>query len=298
VNTFVATIDLALASKLQSDLQEQGFTLTKPPYTLFSAQKSGVSCTLYTSGKLTVQGKQKDDFIAFYLEPEILQSIAYTYPEVGVDMTPHIGVDEAGKGDFFGPLCIAGVQASEEGIKKLLKIGVKDSKQMGDKAIIAMAAKIRAEFPHTVIRIFPEKYNEMYSSFKNLNRLLAWGHSTAIAELVEKTGCRQALIDQFSKEDLVGAALKKKNLSLTLKQRPKAEEDPVVAAASILARAAFVSGIETLSQEVGFELPKGASTLVIAAGRKLMKKVGGDKFGRFAKLHFKTYQEVLSLQLD
>ena len=174
MNTFVATIDLSLAPKLESDLQGQGFEMTKPPYTLFSAQKSGVSCILYTSGKITVQGKQKDDFIAFYLEPEILQSVAYTYPEENVDMTPRIGVDEAGKGDFFGPLCIAGVQASKEGISRLLKMGVKDSKKLGDKAIIAMAAKIRPEFPHTIIRIFPEKYNEMYASFKNLNRLLAW----------------------------------------------------------------------------------------------------------------------------
>jgi ribonuclease HIII len=297
VNTFVATIDLGLAEKLKSDLQDQGFTLTKPPYTLFSAQKTGVSCTLYTSGKLTVQGNQKEDFIAFYLEPEILQSLAYTHPEVGIDLTPHIGVDEAGKGDFFGPLCIAGVQAGEESIKKLMKLGVKDSKQLGDKAIMSVASKVRAEFPHSVIRIFPERYNEMYGSFKNLNRLLAWGHATVIEELAEKTGCKTALIDQFSSEDLVGSALKKKQLEIALTQKTKAEADPVVAAASILARAAFVSGIETLSKEVGFELPKGASAQVVAAGRKLMSKVGGDAFGKFAKLHFKTYQEVLSLNI-
>lgn len=295
MNTFVATINLALAEKLRSDLQDQGFQLTQPPYTVFSAQKQGVSCTLYTSGKITVQGKAKDDFIAFYLEPEILKSVAYTYPEAGVDMTPHIGVDEAGKGDFFGPLCIAGVQANEEGIKKLLSFGVKDSKRIGDSNILRLAGKIRAEFPHTVIRIFPEKYNEMYSSFKNLNRLLAWGHSTAIGELVEKTGCQQALIDQFTSEALVETALKKKNINIHLTQRTKAEEDPVVAAASILARAGFVNGMETLSQEAGFELPKGASDQVIKAGRRLMEKLGGDELRKFGKLHFKTYQEILSL---
>ena len=297
MNTFVATIDLSLASKLQTDLQEQGFEMAKPAYTVFSAQKQCVSCTLYTSGKLTVQGKGKDDFIAYYLEPEILKSVAYTYPELGVDMTPHIGVDEAGKGDFFGPLCIAGVQASEEGIKKLLALGVKDSKQMGDKNILRIASKIRPDFPHSIIRIFPEKYNEMYASFKNLNRLLAWGHSTAIEELVEKTGCRQALIDQFANESLVETALKKKNLSIALTQRPKAEQDPVVAAASILARAAFVDGMDQLSREVGFELPKGASDRVIEAGRRLMIKMGGESLRKFAKLHFKTYDEILSLNL-
>jgi ribonuclease HIII len=297
MNTFVATIDLSLAPKLQSDLEEQGFALTKPPYTIFSAQKQGVSCTLYTSGKITVQGKGKDDFIAYYLEPEILKSLAYTYPEIGVDMTPHIGVDEAGKGDFFGPLCIAGVQADEAGIKKLLEMGVKDSKKIGDKNILILASKIRPAFAHSIIRIFPIKYNELYSSFKNLNKLLAWGHSTAIGELVEKTGCQEALIDQFTSEPLVENALKKKNLAIKLTQRPRAEEDPVVAAASILARAAFVEGIDTLSKEVGFELPKGASDKVIEAGRKLINKLGSENLDKFAKLHFKTYNDILSVGL-
>jgi ribonuclease HIII len=292
VNTFVATIDLSLASKLEADLSEQGFEMTKPNYTLFSAQKKGVSCTLYTSGKLTVQGKDKDEFIAYYLEPEILKSLAYTYPEIGVDMTAHIGVDEAGKGDFFGPLCVAGVQANEEGIKKLLAMGVKDSKKMSDKTIMALAAKIRPEVPYTVIRIFPTKYNELYAGFQNLNRLLAWGHATAISELVEKTGCKEALIDQFANESLVENALKKKNIAINLKQRPRAEEDPVVAAASILARAAFVDGIDQLSKEAGLELPKGASAQVLVAGRKLAEMYGKEALGKYAKLHFKTYNEL------
>ncbi len=297
MNTFVATIDVALASKLQSDLEDQGFTITKPPYTLLSAQKSGISCTLYSSGKLTVQGKGKDEFIAYYLEPEILKSLAYTYPEIGVDMTPHIGIDEAGKGDFFGPLCIAGVQADEEGIKQLLALGVKDSKRMADSTIHKMAAKIRHGFAHSIVRISPLKYNELYGTFQNLNRLLAWGHATAITELVEKTGCTKALIDQFASEALVESALKKKQLSIDLTQRPHAEEDPVVAAASILARAAFVDGIDRLSQEAGFELPKGASNKVIEMGRKLVDKFGTSSLGKFGKLHFKTTQEILSLNL-
>lgn len=297
MNTFVTTIDLALAPKLKAELEEQGFKMEKPAYTIFSAQKQGVSCTLYTSGKLTVQGKGKDDFIAYYLEPEILKSLAYTYPEIGVDLTPHIGVDEAGKGDFFGPLCIAGVQADEEGIKKLLALGVKDSKRMSDKNILLMASKIRPAFAHSIIRLFPLKYNELYGNFKNLNRLLAWGHSTAIAELVEKTGCQAALIDQFADESLVINALKQKKLAIKLTQRPRAEEDPVVAAASILARAAFVDGIEILSKEAGIELPKGAANHVIEVGRRLIQKHGGQSLGKFAKLHFKTTNDVLSLNL-
>jgi ribonuclease HIII len=295
MNTFVATIDLALAPKLEEDLQSQGFVLTKPPYTLFSANKTGVSCTLYTSGKLTVQGKGKDEFITFYLEPEILKNISYSHPELDVDLTPRIGGDEAGKGDFFGPLCVAAVYASEEGIGQLLKLGVKDSKQMNDKAMLALAPKIRAVCTVSVVRISPLKYNEMYQNFKNLNHLLAWGHATAIAEVVEKTGCQTALIDQFTAEPLVANALAKKGIRINLTQRPRAEEDPVVAAASIMARAAFVDGIDMLGKEIGFTLPKGASSLVIDAGRKLVQKEGRGILERVAKLHFKTTQQILTV---
>ncbi len=293
---FVATIDLKLAEKLRSDLIEQGFKLATPPYTLFAAQKNGISCTLYSSGKLTVQGKGMEDFIHFYLEPEILGTLAFSYPEVQeakVDLKPHIGIDEAGKGDFFGPLCIAGVYADEAKIKDLLKIGVKDSKTMSDKTILELKFKIQKICPYSVVRLFPKKYNELYGKFRNLNRLLAWGHATAIAELVEKTGCIDVTIDQFASEDVVENALKQKKLSTHLTQRHKGESDPVVAAASILARAAFVEGIAKLGDEVGLVLPKGASKQVTAAGKALVSKHGPGILETVAKLHFKTREEVL-----
>lgn len=290
---FVATIDMSLADKLREDLAAQGFEFTAPQYTVFSAQKKGVSCTLYTSGKLTVQGKDKDEFIGFYLEPEILGTLSYTYPEVGVDLTTHIGIDEAGKGDFFGPLCIAGVQAGEEQIKEMLKIGVKDSKRMTDKSVLALAKKIRDGFQHSIVRLPPPKYNELYKSFGNLNRLLAWGHATAIEELVKKTGCKKVIIDQFASEHLVENALKRKNIEIDLTQRHRAESDPVVAAASILARAAFLEGLERLGMPLSFTLPKGASQQVLEAGRKLVAKHGPEILGSVAKLHFKTKDIIL-----
>lgn len=290
---FVATIDLNLAEKLQNDLVEQGFSITQPAYTLFSAQKKGVSCTLYTSGKLTVQGKEKGPFIEFYLEPEILQSVSFSYPEASIDLTTRIGIDEAGKGDFFGPLCVAGVFATEGHIKELLKIGVKDSKKMTDPAILTLSQKIKSLCIHSIIKISPKRYNELYEKFHNLNRLLAWGHATAISELNARTQCRDVIIDQFADESVVLSALKHKNLSVNLTQRHKAESDPVVAAASILARAAFVEGIDNLSQEVGMQLPKGAAAQVITAGKKLVAKHGPAILDSVAKMHFKTAGEVL-----
>ncbi len=290
---FVATIDLSLADKLRADLIARGFEMTQPAHTLFSAQKKGVSCTLYKSGKLTVQGKEMEELITFYLEPEILKSIVYSYPETLVDFTPRIGIDEAGKGDFFGPLCIAGVQADESKIKELLAIGVRDSKTLSDDTVLKMSKKIRACSPHSIVRIFPEKYNELIGHFNNLNLLLAWGHATAIAELVEKTGCHKVTIDQFAKDHVVETAIKRKNIEVDLTQSHRGEADPVIAAASILARAAFLEGLESLGKMVGHPLPKGASTHVIKAGRTLVKEKGEEILQKVGKLHFKTKNEIL-----
>jgi len=293
MSSFVTKIDVALADKIKNDLLDQGFELSTPQYTIFAAKKKGVSCTLYSSGKLMVQGKDKKDFISFYLEPEILKDLSFSYPETMVDGTARIGIDEAGKGDFFGPLCIAGVYADEEGIKKLLDLGVRDSKKMNDKVITALASQIKSLFPHSIVRLFPEKYNELYGKFKNLNTMLAWGHSTAIEELVEKTGCRNAIIDQFAGEHVVENALKRKNLDITLTQRHYGEEDPVVAAASLLARSAFVEGIDSLGKMLDIHLPKGASAQVIQAGKKVLQMHGRQGLEKAGKMHFKTLEAIL-----
>lgn len=292
-NTFVAAIDVKLAGKLRSDLVDQNFEIAKPPYTIFSAKKRGISCTLYETGKLVVQGREKEEFIEFYLEPNILRSFAYSHAASTVDTSDRIGIDESGKGDVFGPLCIAGVYASGNGVLRLQEIGVRDSKSMSDKSILILAEKIRSEFPHHVVKIFPEKYNQLYKRFANLNSLLGWGHAAAIEALFEKTSCRNVIIDQFASEHVVIDALKKKEILLNLTQRHRGEEDLVVAAASILAREAFLSGLERLGKEWALELPKGASALTISAGRQFVRSHGKDFLHKVAKMHFKSLDAIL-----
>ena len=176
---------------------------------------------------------------------------------------------------------------------KLHQIGVKDSKKLKDDSIIKLAAKIRKECQHHIVKINPPKYNELISQFKNLNRLLAWGHATAIEQLADKTGCRRVIIDQFADEHVVLTALKRKNLDLELSQRHRAEEDIVVAAASILARCAFIEGIEALEKTFNQKLPKGASSMTIAAGRQFVREHGRVQLNQVAKLHFKTLDAIL-----
>jgi len=292
VMTFTAKIDLQFAPKLQKDLESQGFAISRPPYTAFSAKKKGVTCTLYESGSLIVQGKEMKEFIEFYLEPEILQSFQYSHPEAHLDLEPHIGMDEAGKGDFFGPLCVAAMYADASGITTLLKLGVKDSKRMSDSSITKLAKKLRSEFPYTTIRLFPKKYNELYGKFKNLNRLLGWAHASALGDLATKTGCKKALLDQFAKDYVMESALKQKKIELAFQQKVRAEEDLVVAGASIIARSAFLDGLKVLSEEIGMELPKGAGPPVIAAAKKLVSQWGKEGLDKVAKTHFKTMAEL------
>lgn len=291
---FVAQIDPTLVDKLLQGLREQDFELSTPPHTRFQGKKKGITCTLYTSGKLVVQGKEMNAFIEFYLEPEILGAFTFTHPATveEIPAIPHIGIDESGKGDFFGPLCIAGVYADGKGIAELQRIGVKDSKALTDARINQIAPKIKAACLFHLVRINPTKYNQLYPQFNNLNRMLAWGHATAIEQLVEQSGCPVVTIDQFANESVVITALKRKKLNIHLTQRHRAEEDVVVAAASILARHAFLEGLEKLSQEMGFTLPKGASAATIAAGRKVLTKWGEEGLVRVSKTHFKTYNII------
>jgi ribonuclease HIII len=293
-NYFVCSIDLSELNRFREDLIQQGFLLSDQKDAIFSAKKTGINLVLYKSGKLVVQGKEIHPFIEFYLEPEILKRLDFTNPHANLDTTPRIGVDEAGKGDFFGPLSIGAVFVEQNLFESLIKIGVKDSKSLDDKTILILAEKIKALCPTESIVIYPEKYNQLYSQFQNLNKLLAWGHAKAIENLHQKTGCKTVICDQFAaSKSVIENALKFKGLNLDLNQKHKAESDLAVAAASIIARAGFLNGMERLSKQYGMELPKGASSIVQKKAHEFIKTHGTDLLSKVVKTHFKTYLEVL-----
>ncbi|MBI5274698.1 MAG: ribonuclease HIII [Chlamydiales bacterium] len=292
---FVTTIAGSLFQRLKEDLQHQGFTISCPANTVFSAKKTGISISLYQNGKLTVQGKNKKEWIEFYLEPEILQDLSFTHKEAYVDTTPRIGSDEAGKGDFFGPLCVCSLFCDEAGIKQLVQLGVKDSKTLSDNKIIQLAKEIKKIAQFDRICISPRKYNELYEKFNNLNHLLAWAHAKAIENVHLKTNCFKVIVDKFASPLLIETNMKKKSLSLDITQIVKAESDVVVAAASILAREGFVLAMDKLSQDYDMTIPKGASSQVIEAGKLFVKRFGRERLPEVAKMHFKTSTEVLEV---
>jgi ribonuclease HIII len=204
-----------------------------------------------------------------------------------------IGIDESGKGDYFGPLVIAAVHVTPRIEEDLLALNVRDSKKISDGMIKTLEVDIKTLCRHSVIAIGPERYNELYAKIRNLNRLLAWGHAKALETLLEQVPCARAISDQFGDERLILNALQEKGRLITLEQRHKGEEDIAVAAASIVARAEFVRRLGRLAAQWGVPLPKGASPAVELAAKAVVKKHGQDGLAKVAKLHFKTTKAVL-----
>lgn len=277
-----------------------GFCRAERAYTAFCFEKQDLNVAFYPKkGRLLIQGKGTDDF----LENVLLLTPDGTAPAIGktlpalVDTTPHFGVDESGKGDYFGPLVIAGVYSDEKTAHTLMKLGCRDSKQIADDArIISMAAKIK-KVPGVaweVVCIGPARYNELYAGIGNLNRLLAWGHARVIAALHEKVpSCPRALSDQFANEWVLKKALGQRHIPVQLEQRTKAESDVAVAAASILARARFVQWMQQTAEAAQCALPLGCAPHVTKAAREFVKKHGVERLRDVAKLHFKVTGQVL-----
>lgn len=205
-------------------------------------------------------------------------------------MDGHIGVDESGKGDYFGPLVIAACYVGPEHFAEL--DGVKDSKKLTDPLALKLADRIKRVCPNSVIAIGPAKYNELYAKFNNLNRLLAWGHARAIENVLELRPTNLVISDQFADPSGLRRQLFEKGKQVELRSMVRAESDIAVAAASILARAEFLRRLMRLGEEAEMTLPKGASNLVVEAGRRYVAKHGVEALANVAKLHFKTTQVV------
>jgi ribonuclease HIII len=287
------------AARLQSWLREHGYKFRDVPYARFAGEKEKTNVVFYESGKLVVQGKGTQEFIEFVLEPEILQEARLGYetvlnPEL---LLPRIGVDESGKGDFFGPLCVAGVYVNGSMLKQWTEAGVRDSKNISsDKRIRELAELIR-DTPGAVTSVVPignEAYSRLYQKMRSVNTLLAWGHARVIENLM---GQKQrmnpppvrAISDQFaSNKETVAKALMTLGREIELVQKHRAEEDLAVAAASILARNEFVTRLGALEKQFGLALPKGASAAVDAAAKEFIARHGAENLPKVAKMHFRT----------
>ena len=284
------------------------------PYSLWSIEGDHFNATLYEKEKhgkrkLCIQGSGAEDFVLFLLEPRVLGAATLGYetilnPEL---VAPHAGSDESGKGDYFGPLVVCCAYTDEALSEKMQEMGVKDCKQMSDKSVLTAGAKLRALLGPTgyaVVKLGPAAYNRLYAKIKNINRMLAWAHGTAIEELLEKRqSCPRVVVDQFAPtEATILRALKTRGKSVKVEQRHKAESDIAVAAASVIAREIFLRDIAKMSEEVFGppaedrpNVPAGSSDpRVRELAEEMVRKNGPVWLMNHAKAHFQTTDKVLA----
>jgi ribonuclease HIII len=213
------------------------------------------------------------------------------------DGTPRVGTDEAGKGDYFGPLVVAGVRVvlGEEAVWKLREIGVRDSKTLSVPGARELARHILesvgAENARVVV-LRPSEYEARRRAAGDINKLLSELNVQIFCEL--GAGVELFVVDEFAKaaRSYIEPRLPP---GVRLEARPRAEDDVTVAAASVLARARYLEEMEALSEEVGFELPRGA-THVLGAARRVVEERGEEGLAKVAKVHFSTTARVLEAQ--
>jgi len=294
------------ADALKAWLQAHHWEFRQVPYARFAAEGDKTNVVFYESRKLVVQGKGTREFVEFALEPEILKEARLGYeallnPEL---LLPRIGVDESGKGDFFGPLCIAGVYVNEAVVKAWKNSGIRDSKDIsGDKRIKELAELIRNTpgCVSTVVPIGNEAYNRLFTKLRSVNSMLAWGHARVIENLMliryqMNPPPIRAISDQFAhNKEVVAKALMSLGRGIELIQKHKAEEDLAVAAASILARNEFVTRLDAMGKKYGLTFPKGASAAVDAAAKEFVARYAAENLPKVAKMHFRTSFRALGL---
>jgi ribonuclease HIII len=300
ITSYTIKLDDAQMELLRAATAAKHWDQVEVPYARFAFKGPKVNVTAYTSGKVVVAGKETGDFVQNVIEAQVTGLAQLGYDDVHHPewFEPHAGLDESGKGDLFGPVVAATVIAEKPAIEAWRAAGVRDSKSIEDSQILKLDQLIRAT-PGAGVEVVlcgMEKYNElMLKPRANLNRLLAWQHATALEAALRKKWVPRGLLDQFSKEPLVQRELKKKGLErFHLDMRTKAESDPVVAAASVVARAEFVRQMRELSRAFGGKLQLGAGAQAKAQAAEIIGKFGARALGRFAKLHFRTCYEVVS----
>ncbi|MCP8967391.1 ribonuclease HIII [Ectobacillus ponti] len=263
---------------------------------VFTAKTAGCTITAYKSGKVMFQGTgAAGEASRWGSAPSAAAKPKKTTgyePPAGISSMSIIGSDEVGTGDFFGPITVVAAYVEKEQIPLLRELGVRDSKGLADEQISAIAKQLLPIVTYSLLSLSNEKYNELQQGGKNQGELKALLHNKAIGNVLEKIHPKKPegiLIDQFVQPDTYykylgkQKAVHRENVYFSIKGE---SVHLAVAAASILARYAFVQKFEELSRKAGFTLPKGAGSQVDQAAAKLIRMHGEASLKEFAKLHF------------
>jgi ribonuclease HIII len=292
-------LDRGKFDELKARLEALGFTFEDRAHQLFLARGDGVIVNLYESGRVVLGGAAE----RFPPVMAILEELGVRVTERAVPVLPplefhgtRVGMDEVGKGDYFGPLVVCAALVTEPQATELLAMGVRDSKTLGDTTISNLAVKIRkilAPEQIRIVRIPPVRYNLLFDRMRNVNRVLGWAHATALEDVLAfLEPCELAIADQFGDESFIEDSLKRRGKKVRLIQTPRAERDIAVATASVLARDDLLRARLALREEYSEDFPLGASNVEEFA-KRLVERLGTGALVATAKIHFATTGRVL-----
>jgi ribonuclease HIII len=290
------TLVLQLAPAAQVELERElapaidggAFETRAVEHARFQVRGAGVIATLYRSGKLVVQGTDARLFAARYLGAHAAAAPPAAALPIEVGERTLVGSDEAGKGDFFGPLVVVALRADPRERAELARAGVADSKTLSDARVALLAPALEQRYTSAAEVLMPADYNREHARSGSLNPLLAELHARCIRRVA--TPGALVLVDKFAHESLVARRLA--GVDVELHQHVRAEREPVVAAASVIARHLFLEGLRRLSEEYAVDLHKGAGEPTDRSAREFVKLHGRDALGHVAKLHFKNAQRA------
>lgn len=283
-----------------------------PQGAIFVAKTDDCTITGYKSGKVLFQGKNSmeegekwlGDIISTLDKKESKDRSTMLNPSpLPADFSNWsiIGSDEVGTGDYFGPITVVATYVDKEQIPLLIKLGVKDSKNLSDDKIIQIAKKIKDIVTYSLLVLHNEKYNQLQKGGMSQGKMKALLHNQAIHHVLEKISPKKPdgiLIDQFVKKELYFQYLEETNVrykELAYFHTQAENLHVAVACASILARYAFIQHMDLLSQKAGFSIPKGAGTGVDEAAARLIKEKGSEVLPFFVKLHFANTKKAFNL---
>ncbi|RDI44216.1 ribonuclease HIII [Falsibacillus pallidus] len=274
---------------------------------VFSAKINGCTITAYKSGKVLFQGANGEAESSKWgtaapAKPKSpkTKTSGMALPENISDLSL-IGSDEVGTGDYFGPITVVSAYVERSQIPLLKELGVKDSKNLSDPQIIEIAKKLLKFIPYSLLTLPNKKYNQWQKKGMTQGKIKAVLHNHAIQNLLEKiepTVPEAILIDQFTEANTYYKHIQgqKRIIRDRVYFSTKGESIHIaVAAASILARYAFLKAMDSLSEKAGFIIPKGAGPIVDKAAAKLIQSKGEAALEDFTKLHFANTQKAMKI---
>ena len=281
--------------KLKSIQEEQlfktfsEFQTTPPQYAKWQLKPENCVITCYTSGKTVFQGKDANVYAAAFME--VQDEIPNT---ATTNQYPQAGSDEVGTGDYFGPVCVCASYVTKDDVDFLVKLGVRDSKQMSDADMLKIGPLLIERIPHSLLIVPPQKYNQVHES-NNLNAIKAKLHNQAYINLAKKIELPSfKIIDQFTPETSYYRYLKNEpQIIRGIHFETKAEDKYLsVAVGSIISRYGFLKTWEEMEQKYNMNLPKGSGDKVDIVAQAFVERYGFDRLGEIAKLHFKNTEKI------